>query len=535
MKVIEINNLQELKNIQSDCRYVIKRGSYTVGTEDTREEFLYLSNNDGSVKNIAFYMDGLKNIELDFSGSELLFQGRITPFLVRNCENVTLKNLTVLYDRAFFTCGKIIEHGADYARLFIDKTVFPYRVEDGALILEAPHWEKSLADGINLFIEIDNEYKRPAYNTGIILPLVGNKVERHPTPPIYQSAWWASEEDGYVILHGDFTFLTGNNRFVFTHEERWNCNWVAIDSKNLHLEDVIMRESGAMGALFQNCEDISLQRVCVQAREEEWYLISTNCDATHYVNCRGKIHLQDCVFENMMDDGGNFHGIYTLVKGVEGDTITACLSHFQQYGVNVYNVGDVIEITSPDLLKREKFVVKASKLISATEISLTLEGDMSFIETGYVVDNITAFPEILIQNCRTGNNRPRGFLLNSNKKTVVEGCIFYNSDMAIAIHGDNSYWFESTGVKDITIRNNLFDNCGYHCSNYSIGVNADIKANPKIVDFHRGIKVQGNHFKTFSGACAYVANCEDFVFEDNIVERTNAFPLRDKWRDPVER
>ena len=56
MKVIEINSLQELKNIQSDCRYVIKRGSYTVGTEDTREEFLYLSNNDGSVKNIAFYI-----------------------------------------------------------------------------------------------------------------------------------------------------------------------------------------------------------------------------------------------------------------------------------------------------------------------------------------------------------------------------------------------------------------------------------------------------------------------------------------------
>lgn len=534
MKNIKINDLRDLQEIQSNCQYVIEKGNYTVETNDTKAEFLYLSNNDGSVKNIAFFLDGVNNVVLDFSGSEVTFQGRITPFIVRNCDNITLKNITVLYDRPFFTCGKITEHGADFARLSIDKNVFPYRIENGALIAQAPHWEKSLAEGINLFIEIDNERKRPAYNTGIILPLIGNEIERHPTPPIYQAAWWASEDGEDVILHGDFSFLTGNNRFVITHEERWNCVWAAIDSKNLSLQDVVIRESGAMGALFQNCEDISMQRVCVQAREEDWYLISTNCDATHYVNCRGKIHLQDCVFEHMMDDGGNFHGIYTLVNGRDGNVVTAKLSHFQQQGVNMYKEGDVIEITSPDLSQREKFVVENSKLVSATEILLTLRGDMSFIEDGYVIDNITAFPEILIQNCRTGNNRPRGFLLNSNKKTVVEGCTFYNSDVGIAISGDNSYWFESTGVKDVTIQDNVFDNCGYHCADCTIVVHADIKANPSI-DFHSGIKVKNNLFKTFSGCCAYVLNCSDFAFENNEVEITTAYPVRGKLRNPIER
>ena len=136
------------------------------------------------------------------------------------------------------------------------------------------------------------------------------------------------------------------------------------------------------------------------------------------------------------------------------------------------------------------------------------------------------YPEIHIKNCRTGNNRPRGFLLNSNKKTIVEGCTFYNSSSAIAINGDNSYWFEATGVRDVTIENNIFDNCGYHDSDYSILVKAYIKENPDIEDYHSGIKVKNNLFKTFSGGCVYVANCKDCSFENNVVEKNVCIPVK---------
>lgn len=528
MKTVYLDKLESVLAFENDTTYVIAKGDYSLGVNHTQEKFVYISNNDGGLKNVAFLLENAKNIVLDFSGSTLTFEGRITPFMLLNCENVSLKNVTVQYDRPFFTCGKVLAHGDDYAELFIDKNVFPYRVENGAIIAYGEHWEKSLAEGVNIFIEMDNERKRPAYNTALVLPLVGNQVTRHPTPPLEQSVWRAEElPNGNVVLRGDFRFLTGNNRFVFTHEERWNCDWVAIDSKNLSLENVVMRESGAMGALFQNCENISLNAVVAQAREGEWYLVSTNCDATHYVNCRGKITLENCLFEHMMDDGGNFHGIYTLVQEKRGNTVIARLSHFQQQGVNIYNEGDVIEITSPDMKKRADFAVRASKVLSPTEIELTLAGNMDFVGEGYVIDNKTAFPEIYIKNCKTGANRPRGFLLNSNKKTVVEGCTFYNSDVGIAISGDNSYWFEATGVRDVTIKNCVFDNCGYHCSNYSICIRAEISANPTIADYHSGICVQDNLFKTFSGGCVYVANCKDFRFENNVVEKTSAYPLRE--------
>ena len=83
MKKIYLKNVRELTDVQSNYKYVIQKGDYTLGLEDTKEEFLYLSNNDGGVKNIAFLLDGLKNVVLDFSGSTITFQGRIAPFIVR--------------------------------------------------------------------------------------------------------------------------------------------------------------------------------------------------------------------------------------------------------------------------------------------------------------------------------------------------------------------------------------------------------------------------------------------------------------------
>ena len=81
MKKNYVENIRGLANLQSDCEYILKQGNYTVGIADTKTEFLYLSNNDGGDKRIAFFLDGLKNVVLDFSGSVLTFEGRITPFI----------------------------------------------------------------------------------------------------------------------------------------------------------------------------------------------------------------------------------------------------------------------------------------------------------------------------------------------------------------------------------------------------------------------------------------------------------------------
>lgn len=51
--------------------------------------------------NIAFYLKGKKNVVIDGGGSEFIFHGRVTPFLLEGCENIEIRNLTVDYDPLF--------------------------------------------------------------------------------------------------------------------------------------------------------------------------------------------------------------------------------------------------------------------------------------------------------------------------------------------------------------------------------------------------------------------------------------------------
>ena len=44
-------------------------------------------------------------------------------------------------------------------------------------------------------------------------------------------------------------------------------------------------------------------------------VISTTADATHFVNCKGDILIENCRFENMLDDGTNAVS-YTHLRSV---------------------------------------------------------------------------------------------------------------------------------------------------------------------------------------------------------------------------
>lgn len=519
--------------VKSNCEYIFERGRYEITAEMTHERFLFVSNNDSGKRQVALLLQDLENVTLDFSGSVLLFKGRISPFVAESCRGVTLKNCVIEYDRPFFTCGEILAHGADYAELSINQEKYPYRIENGTIVAYGAYWEQKLCEGINLFLEMDKTRKRPAYNAAVILPLIGDRVERHPQPPIPQVIWRIEETSrGTLLLKGDMSFLTGNNRFVITHEPRMNSIITAIDCADVHIENVTIRDGGSMGVICQCCENVHLDGVQIYARDEQDYLCSINCDATHFVNCRGKVHIENCRFDNMMDDGCNVHGIYTKVTEVETNEIVVELQHFQQLGVPLYRVGDVVEITSPDVISYKKQAkVIAASMLDERQIRLTLDELPEGVQTGYIADNSTAFPELHMHDCRMGDNRPRGVLITTNKKAVVENCLFYNSDAGVSINGDNSFWWEATAVRDVTVRNNIFDNCGYHCSDFSIVIFADIEANKEIKDYHRNIKIMDNKFITFTGTCAYVRNCQNFIFEGNTMIKSEEYPIRRALRE----
>lgn len=58
----------------------------------------------------AFYLHGLRNVTLDFKGAKITLHGKIQPFILDGCKNVTIKNVVVEYERAMYTELNIVEN-----------------------------------------------------------------------------------------------------------------------------------------------------------------------------------------------------------------------------------------------------------------------------------------------------------------------------------------------------------------------------------------------------------------------------------------
>ena len=138
-----------------------------------------------------------------------------------------------------------------------------------------------------------------------------------------------------------------------------------------------------------------------------------------------------------MDDAGNFHGIYVPVYRKIGDyQVVLKFGHHQQRGVNIFKPGDKVRLVDNRTLQSYAyFEVKSSKLIAHGYLLLeTMEKLPLNILEGHAFENYTRMPEVHIEGCSTGYNRPRGFLLSTCKKAVVEKCEFYKKERN---YGDN--------------------------------------------------------------------------------------------------
>jgi hypothetical protein len=149
------------------------------------------------------------------------------------------------------------------------------------------------------------------------------------------------------------------------------------------------------------------------------------------------------------------------------------------------------------------------------------------IATGDALENLTWVPDVLIKNSFFGSNRARGILMSTPGKVVIENNIFESSGSAILIPGDANGWFESGAVKDVTIRNNTFnDPCltsMYQFCEGIISIDPEIPKMDIAKPFHRNIRIEGNTFNPFDYPVLYAKSTEGLYFNNNIIRRSNRF------------
>ncbi|WP_298034928.1 right-handed parallel beta-helix repeat-containing protein [uncultured Alistipes sp.] len=496
-------------------KLVLPGGRLCMRPEQAVEKYQFISNNDESLKRIAFDLAGMRDFEIDGGGTELLFTGFISPFSLEECENITIRDLTIDFTRTFNSEGIVEAAG------------------DGWLEIRFP--EDYLCDIVNGCLRF-RDTEGTVYPFSNLLEF--DAVRREPA--FRATDYWLSNrtipaekcENGNIrILRKDLKATVGNV-MVFGAAARYNPGFTLADCRGVVIRDVNLYHCGGMGVIAQRSRDIELRKLVIVPSPGKGRMISITADATHYVNCGGYIRMIDCVFENQKDDATNIHGLYMAVERVAGpDKLLLRWCNSGQYGVDFIVPGMRLELVDNDNVetyahRSVKSVKRLNKVY--TEVTFT-ELLPDGVKPLHVVAADDDYPEVLIKGCRMRGNRARGLLLGSRGRTVVEDNRFHIAGAAILIEGDANYWYEQSGVRDVVIRGNVFENGNYGSPGWGaacIAVGSGIP-NRETSRYHRNIRVEGNTFRVFDPRIINLYCVDGFLFRRNKIEFTTDYPVVD--------
>ena len=485
------------------------------------EEFQYISNNDPSMKKIAYQLQGVKNFTIKGNGTLLLFTGHISPFNLENCDNVTIENLTVDFTRPFVSEGVVTAAGPGYYELQFPEDYIA-DVVDGVL-----RFRDNLKEDYPFaaLLEFDKDKKEVAYHVHDYW--------------IFADAFPVEKvgENRFRFSRKDFGDATVGNRMVLGASTRnnpaitlWECN----DTK---IVDVTLYNCCGMGVIAQSSRNIDVIRMDVEPTPGSDRMISISADATHFVNCKGQINMIDCIFKNQKDDATNVHGWYMQVdKMLAPNKVLLRWRNSGQYGIDFIKKGMHLEVADYETVTSfARLEVKDVKTLNSLYTEVTFTEDIpAEVKQGDVMAEDDEYPDVLISGCYIGNNRARGLLIGSRGHVVIEKNTFHTPGTAILFEGDGRYWYEQSGVRDVIIRDNLFENCMYGSATWGSAV---IAVGSGIYDkehsrYHSGIVVEGNTFRGFDSRIINLYCVDGFTYRNNTIETTEDYPA---YGDPEKR
>ena len=511
----------------ADC--VIKKASVLVLPGDTLnikpaqafEEYQYISNNDPSMKKIAFQLRDVKDFTIEGNGTVLMFSGHISPFNLERCSRITVKDMTIDFKRAFVSEGKITAVGKGFFEV-----EFP------------EYYDIAFREG-NLVFRDENNETYP-YSNLLEFDPVRKEVAYHVHDYWIGTESSQAEQVGpgrYRFHRDDYGEGAVGNVMAFGASYRNNPAFTLFDCDGFNLVDVKLYNCCGMGVIAQSSKDIELLRMDVEPTPGSDRVISISADATHFVNCKGYIRMIDCIFRGQKDDATNVHGWYMAVdKALAKDKLLLRWRNDAQFGIEFIKPGMTLELVDNQNMETySKARVKAVNHINSEYTEVILDRELpDRVKPGDVVAEDDGYPDVLISGCYIGNNRARGLLIGSRGKVVIEKNTFHSPGTAILFEGDGRYWYEQSGVRDVVIRDNVFDNCMYGSPSWGSAV---IAVGSGIPDkehsrYHKNILVENNVFRGFDHRIVNLYCVDVFTFRNNRIEFSDAdYPAFGKQED----
>lgn len=483
-------------------RLTFQPGVYQLDPLFCSQRSLNISNHGyNGPKRIAALIEDMEDFEIDFGGSTLVCNGIMTPIAILNSKNIRICNVKLKNPTVPIWECRVTAHGEDYIDVENIHGIEKLELRHGQLFARYPG--TMLA---HMIIVIGFNGK-----TGEITERIGNDpLGIHSLHVTFEPL-----DETHMRLRGCLRQPPIGDVLVFSAARRMGAGVFCQHSQELTFENVDICSCYGMGLLAQVCRDITLRRF--RTLREEGRLCTASADATHFVGCSGEILVENSTFVGQLDDALNIHGIYTRILDKGEDWILIRQVHHESSGIPIYQPGHALQILSPNtLLPYACKTLKALEIINDECSILYLEESAADIRVGDDVENISLTADLVFRNNVVRDNPARGMLIGARGKVLIENCLFHTTATAIKFECDGEFWFESGGITDVTIRNNLFDNCKEGWGN------AIIEFQPREATeegryFHGSIRVVDNTFRGGIACLAIVDNVRCFEFLDNTI------------------
>lgn len=488
-------------------------GTYAFYPEKARGKYIRISNNDNGNKRIVFDFENSQNIQVKGDNSTFLFHGKLVPFYFSGSANIEVSGINIDYDHPFIFEGEVIANNPQERtfdiRIHPDN---PYEIRGSRFLFKGYDWSSDL--GENIVFD-------PATNCPIYLTANYEHYDK-------KNLLSARELSPGIIRFSDIVAKdvppVGS---IYTDKGPHGKNreipgFIVQNSANIRLSGINVYRTGAMALIAEKSRDISLHAFNTVLREGSNRMLASSADATHFINCSGKISMENCKFESMLDDATNIHGTYMYIADVQDrHTIGAVFGHYQQEGFDFGNEGDtILLIDRKNLLPVTKAVIKAIDKVNENYYIIESDADLSAIENpeNLAIDNISHYPDVYINNCSVRHNRARSLLISTPGNVLVENSYFASMMAGIRICGDANYWFESGAVKNVVIRNNTFEDLGIggHAPQAILQIDPVIPKEERGKGiYHGSIVFEGNKVNTFDNQVIYALSVDSLVIRNN--------------------
>lgn len=487
-----------------------------------RYDFWSISSKE-RIDSIGFNMRDLKNIVVEGNGSEFIFHGWMQIASVDSCENIIFQNFSVDWDRPFISQAQIIQASDSFLDVKIDRKEYPYVIENGKILFLGEGWKLPVLSVYNNLY--DREKKEIVYNTW-----------DSPLGEIFNQE---AEElsNGIVRFYGETPMKPDSGTYVSLFHVRYAVNGFHLqNSKNITLKNLQIYHCLSHGVLGERTENITMNNASTTVNDCKGRVFSNVADASHFVNCRGIIKVENCVHTGQGDDFINVHGRNVMIRKIV-DEKTIEVKKDGRYNA----VGDEVWFIDQETAQRGEFRKIGSIFPVFNEQNNLLGYRITFtqpipnmVEENDFIENKTWTASLELRNCKIlKRHRARGILVTTPKDVIIENNYFRSAGTAILMEGDLDFWFESGANKNVQIRNNVFDDCltsgNAHGSRAEWG-EAVITITPshkpktlKDIPYHNNIFIYNNLFKVFDAPLIRARSVKNLVFKDNIIQKTNTY------------